>query len=243
MYFPVFCSATTGELRSQTPSPHFGPLTGGHKCERSNYYQQPHPQSGSLHYGSASSSDHSCGGTMPIGSGIIEMSNVARGPSPHQDIRGPSPIHGFLENVRGPLPNPGHLLGMKAPFGRCSRSPLNFPLFPLNGQRRWSEAAAGEVKGETTVMDVESQMRRWSMPWEALKTDRNTVNWHQTRLMPISKLAVMAVTPSTSSLSKTNSDRSQSTTPGNFFFLFLNTMFNSYETDFFHSRYGLSTCD
>lgn len=71
---------------------------------------------------------------------------TARVPSPHQEnIRGPSPVHNFLENIRGPLPNPGHLLGMKTPFYRCSRSPLNFPLFPL--QRRWSEAAAGEVKG------------------------------------------------------------------------------------------------
>lgn len=99
---------------------------------------------------------------------------------------------------------------MKAPFYRGSRSPLNFPLFPLSGQRRWSEAAAGEVRsgrdGEYAV-DVESQMRRWSMPWEASKTDKNTVTWHQTRIMPISKLAV----PTTS---KASSERSQSTTPG-----------------------------
>lgn len=129
-----------------------------------------------------------------------------RGPSPHQEIRGPSPIQGFLDNIRGPLPNPGHLMGMKAPFYRGSRSPLNFPLFPLNGQRRWSEAAAGEVRGGESTIDVESQMRRWSMPWEATKTDKNTVSWHQTRIMPISKLAVPT--------SKTSSDRSQSTTPG-----------------------------
>jgi len=104
------------------------------------------------------------------------------------------------------LPNPGHLLTMKTPFYRGSRSPLlNYPLFPLNGQRRWSEAAAGEVKCEST-MDAESQMRRWSMPWAASKADRNTVSWHQTRIMPVSKLAVP--------ISKASSDRSQSTTPG-----------------------------
>lgn len=197
------------------------------KCDRSSYYQQQQlqqqqqigPDGRNFLYSSGSSSDNSgIGGSapMPIGSGMnIDLSSATRGISPQQDIRGPSPIQGFLENIRGPLPNPGHLLGMKAPFSRCPRSPLNFPLFPLNGQRRWSEAAAGEVKGESSLMDMESQMRRWSMPWEASKTDRNTVTWHQTRLMPVSKLAApMATAPSTSSLSKTNSDRSQSTTPG-----------------------------
>lgn len=146
-----------------------------------------------------------------------------RGPSPLQDIRGPSPIQGFLDNCRGPLPNPGHLLAMKAPFYRGSRSPLNFPLFPLAGQRRWSEAAAGEVCSGDSVLDAESQMRRWSMPWEATKTDRN---WHQPRNMPVSKLAVppgnynnnnnssqvggQHAMPHTS---RSCSDRSQSTTP------------------------------
>uniref|UniRef100_A0A1B0DCY5 Uncharacterized protein n=1 Tax=Phlebotomus papatasi TaxID=29031 RepID=A0A1B0DCY5_PHLPP len=145
-----------------------------------------------------SSSDHSCSLT---GTALEQT----RGPSPHHDIRGPSPVQGFLETIRGPLPNPGHLLGMKAPFYRGSRSPLNFPmLFPLN-QRRWSEAAAGEVSGEASL-DAESQMRRWSMPWEASKTDRSTVSWHQTRLMPMSKLAAVPI-------SKSSSDRSQSTTP------------------------------
>lgn len=213
--------ASGEQLRSQTPSPHFGPLMGAvPKCDRSSYHysqqqQQQHTNSDARNFlfGSGSSSDHSCGGGIPMNSGInMDMPNVTRGPSPHQDIRGPSPI--FLENFRGPLPNPGHLLGMKAPFHRCSRSPLNAPLFPLNGQRRWSEAAAGEVKGESAILDVESQMRRWSMPWEASKTDKNTVTWYQTRLMPISKLAVpITMAPSTSSLSKTNSDRSP--TPGN----------------------------
>lgn len=130
-----------------------------------------------------------------------------RGPSPHQEIRGPSPVsHTFLENIRGPLPNPGHLLGMKVPFYRGSRSPLNFPLFPLNGQRRWSEAAAGEVRSGEHIIDAETQMRRWSMPWEVTKTDKNTVTWHQTRIMPIPKQAVPFS-------SRANSDRSQSITP------------------------------
>lgn len=210
-------------LRSQTPSPHFGPLGmnfggapnkndrcdsiiscgGGSGSGTVGYHRMPpgvvpsavDPRS--VMYGS---------GDCPIigpGSGIVS-SMEPRGPSPHHEIRA-SPIQGFLENIRGPLPNPGHLLGMKTPFYRGPRSPLNFPLFPLNGQRRWSEAAAGEVKGES-IMDAESNMRRWSMPWEASKCVKNTVTWHQTRIMPVSKLAVPA--------SKSNSDRSQSTTPG-----------------------------
>ena len=125
---------------------------------------------------------------------------------PHdiRDIR--SSPQGFLDNIRGPLPNPGNLLGMKAPFYRGSKSPLNYPLFPLNGQRRWSEAAANEVNSE--VLDAESQMRRWSMPWEATKTDK-TVNFNQARIMPISKLAV----PPNILPAKSSGDRSQSTTP------------------------------
>lgn len=113
-------------------------------------------------------------------------------------------IYGVHIGICGPLPNPGHLLGMKTPFYRGSRSPLNFPLFPLNGQRRWSEAAAGEV-GEPSMLDAESHMRRWSMPWASSKSVKNTVSWHQTKIMPISKLAVP---------SKSGSDRSQNTTSG-----------------------------
>lgn len=66
------------------------------------------------------------------------------------------------------------------------------------------------VKGEPTMMDAET-MRRWSMPWES-KSDRNTVTWHQTRI--ISKLAVPIVNPTQSTISKTSNDRSQTTTPG-----------------------------
>lgn len=127
-----------------------------------------------------------------------------------QDVRGPSPVHNFLENIRGPLPPPGHLLGMKAPFHRCSRSPLNFPLFPLNSQRRWSEAAANTLQGEPSIMDADANMRRWSMPWES-KSDRNTVTWHQTRI-----ISRMAMPPNIGHAiySKASSDRSQTTTPG-----------------------------
>lgn len=129
-----------------------------------------------------------------------------------QDVRGPSPVHQFLENIRGPLPPPGHLLGMKAPFHRCSRSPLNFPLFPLNSQRRWSEAAANTLQnqGEPSMMDAEN-MRRWSMPWESKSHDRNTVTWHQTRV-----ISRMAQPPNAGHAiySKASSDRSQTTTPG-----------------------------
>lgn len=175
-----------GDPRSQTPSPHFGSLTMNFPKNERDIYRMPTDShtTRQLAFGSGSSqaSDHNCAIT---------------------EIRGPSPS--FLENIRGPLPNPGHL-GMKTPFNRGGRSPLNFPLFPLlNGQRRWSEAAAGEVKGES-VFDAESHMRRWSMPWEASKTVKNTVTWHQTKIMPISKLAV-----------PTSKSNSQSTTPGNFF--------------------------
>lgn len=117
-----------------------------------------------------------------------------------EQIRGPSPIQGMghLDNIRGPLPNPGHLLTMKTPFYRGSRSPLNFPLFPSNGQRRWSETAAVQ----SGVQEDENQARRWSMPWEH-KTDK------QNTRMPISKLAV-PMHQAKSSVS--GGDRSQSIT-------------------------------
>lgn len=220
--YPRAPTSMSGDPRSQTPSPHFGQLTmnfaqankndqrGGDGGSAAGYRMPGAPMTDprAMMYGSGStqsSSEHSCpviGPATGVTGGPISMET--RGPSPHHEIRGPSPIQGFLENIRGPLPNPGHLLGMKTPFYRGPRSPLNFPLFPLNGQRRWSEAAAGEVKGESVI--DESNMRRWSMPWEASKCVKNTVTWHQTRIMPVSKLAVPT--------SKSNSDRSQSTTPG-----------------------------
>lgn len=130
-----------------------------------------------------------------------------RVPSPfHEPIRGLSPVHGFnesarspnyVETIRGPLPNPGQLHTMKSPFpGRGPRSPLHFPLFPLSSQRRWSEAAAGDVGNESG----DSTMRRWSMPWDCGRIEAPP--WQQ-RYLP-SKLAV----PPT-----TSQDRSRSTTP------------------------------
>lgn len=110
---------------------------------------------------------------------------------------------------RGPLPPPG-LLGAPFHHNRCSRSPLNFPLFPLNSQRRWSEAAANTLQGEPSMMDAEN-MRRWSMPWES-KSDRNTVTWHQTRVT--SRMTMPPNTGGHAIYSKASSDRSQTTTPG-----------------------------
>lgn len=60
------------------------------------------------------------------------------------------------------------------------------------------------------MMDAEN-MRRWSMPWES-KSDRNTVTWHQTRI--ISKLATPMINMTQSTVSKSSTDRSQTTTPG-----------------------------
>nr|XP_022905384.1 uncharacterized protein LOC111417364 [Onthophagus taurus] len=130
-----------------------------------------------------------------------------RGSSPYNEpIRGTSPIGAFadmirgaghIESIRGPLPNPGQLHTMKSPFpSRGSRSPLHFPLFPLSGQRRWSEAAAGDVGSDTG----DSTMRRWSMPWDCGRVE--AAPWQQ-RYLP-SKLAV----PGTSS-----QERSRSATP------------------------------
>ncbi|XP_069695855.1 uncharacterized protein [Periplaneta americana] len=97
-----------------------------------------------------------------------------------------------LYNPTPPPPPPGS--------HRSVRSPLHFPLCSLQGpQRRWSEAAAGEVSGETS----EGTMRRWSMPWESSRLAEHHTAWHG-RLNPPSKLAV----PSANS-----QDRSRSTTP------------------------------
>lgn len=125
----------------------------------------------------------------------------------NEPIRGPSPVHAFadtiravghIESIRGPLPNPGQLHTMKYPYpSRGSRSPLHFPLFPLSGgQRRWSEAAAGDVNTE----GGEGTMRRWSMPWDCGRVE--AAPWQQ-RYLP-SKLAVPA---------STSQDRSRSATP------------------------------
>lgn len=135
---------------------------------------------------------------------------TARGSSPfHEPMRGPSPIHYqeprgvAIETLRGPLPTPGQLHTMKSPYpGRGSRSPLHFPLFPLSGQRRWSEVAAGDV----TTEGGDSVMRRWSMPWDCGRPEgsSSTSTWHQ-RYLP-SKLSLPP--------SGVQQERSRSTTPG-----------------------------
>lgn len=225
----------SSDLRSQTPSPHFGPLTMN---VPKNVNDRDIYRSNTIHTESVNQS--------LTNRNMINMElTSARVPSPHQvwfrqphylfstnshisvtisllviecvsqDVRGPSPVHNFLENIRGPLPPAGPLLGMKAGFHhhRCSRSPLNFPLFPLNSQRRWSEAAANTLQGEPSMMDTAENMRRWSMPWES-KSDRNTVTWHQTRV--ISRMAMPPNTGGHAIYSKASSDRSQTTTPGTY---------------------------
>lgn len=164
------------DARSQTPSPNFGTSRGSCITDQRSHFQS------------------SLTGQQ------LDQSTNSMDPT-----RGPSPLQAIFENTKGPLPNPGYLLAMKSSFCRGGRSPLNIPLFPLNGQRRWSEAAAGEVTDENST-DVESQMRRWSMPWEAVKTDQNTVTWYQTRIMPINNISLLNhKTPC--------SDRSVSNTP------------------------------
>ncbi|XP_017128161.1 uncharacterized protein LOC108146627 [Drosophila elegans] len=153
------------DQRSQTPSPNLcGPST---KMD--------------------SSRGNSLTDQRQIATGISESAEQPRGPSPQLSFCDANPMQAIFEHTRGPLPNPGQLLSMKIPFHRNVKSSLSFPLFPLNGQRRWSEAAAGEVIDGIST-DPESQMRRWSMPWEASKTDRNTVTWNQTRIMPMNTL-------------------------------------------------------
>ncbi|XP_034947379.1 uncharacterized protein [Chelonus insularis] len=71
------------------------------------------------------------------------------------------------------------------------RSPLRYPLFPLQVQRRWSETAAAEMSGESN----ENIMRRWSMPWDC----RHVSEWP--RQEEKSRLRVP------------HRDRSRSTTP------------------------------
>jgi len=87
---------------------------------------------------------------------------------------------------------------MKLPFpGRGGqRSPLHFPLFPLGGPRRWSEAAATEM-GSSEGGKTEGTARRWSMPYDTA--------WTGGERPGSSKLAV----PGGGS-----QDRSRSTTPG-----------------------------
>ncbi|XP_017138450.1 uncharacterized protein LOC108153158 [Drosophila miranda] len=170
--------------------------------QRSQYDQRSQTPSPNLcvsNVKSDSSKGNSLTDQRPIAIGITESVEQQRCPSPVLTFHDPNPMQAIFEHTRGPLPNPGHLLSMKTPFHRNVKSSLSFPLFPLNGQRRWSEAAAGEViDGNST--DPESQMRRWSMPWEATKSDTNTVTWNQTRIMPMNTLK-------TSSYKMSSSDR------------------------------------
>ncbi|XP_067216440.1 uncharacterized protein [Linepithema humile] len=73
----------------------------------------------------------------------------------------------------------------------CRRSPLPYSLFPLQVQRRWSEAAAAEMMGES----AEGTMRRWSMPWDC----KHVIEWPRQDMR--SRLRVP------------QQDRSRSTTP------------------------------
>ncbi|KAH8368483.1 hypothetical protein KR084_012300 [Drosophila pseudotakahashii] len=158
--------------------------------QRNQYDQRSQTPSPNL-CGPSTKMDSSRGNSLtdqrPIATGIAESTDQPRGPSPQLNFCDANPMQAIFEHTRGPLPNPGQLLSMKIPFHRNVKSSLSFPLFPLNGQRRWSEAAAGEVIDGIST-DPESQMRRWSMPWEASKTDRNTVTWNQTRIMPMNTL-------------------------------------------------------
>lgn len=179
------------------------------QCFTRLYSQESHSQLSSPHFGTERTSLDSPKQEPKIEcprqqspSSISEQ----QGSSPfHDATQGHSPVLTFPESIRvtgfetlkGPFPTPGQLHSMKSPFpGRGSRSPLHFPLFPLNGQRRWSEAAAGDVSMESG----DSTMRRWSMPWDCGRPE--TVPWHQ-RYLP-SKLTI----PSASQ------ERSRSTTPG-----------------------------
>ncbi|KAH8373415.1 hypothetical protein KR009_006392 [Drosophila setifemur] len=155
--------------------------------QRNQYDQRSQTPSPNLCGPSASTRGNSLPDQRPIATAISEPADQQRGPSPQLHFCDSNPMQAIFEHTRGPLPNPGQLLSMKIPFHRNVKSSLSFPLFPLNGQRRWSEAAAGEVIDGIST-DPESQMRRWSMPWEASKTDRNTVTWNQTRIMPMSTL-------------------------------------------------------
>ncbi|KQS44385.1 uncharacterized protein LOC6543923 [Drosophila erecta] len=176
--------------------------------QRNQYDQRSQTPSPNL-CGPSTKMDSSRGNSLtdqrPIASGISETADQPRGPSPQLNFCDANPMQAIFEHTRGPLPNPGQLLSMKIPFHRNVKSSLSFPLFPLNGQRRWSEAAAAEVIDGIST-DPESQMRRWSMPWEASKTDRNTVTWNQTRIMPMNTLKTSCYKMSSSERYTSHSD-------------------------------------
>nr|NP_001163490.1 uncharacterized protein Dmel_CG11307, isoform C [Drosophila melanogaster]NP_730667.3 uncharacterized protein Dmel_CG11307, isoform D [Drosophila melanogaster]AAF51753.3 uncharacterized protein Dmel_CG11307, isoform D [Drosophila melanogaster]ACH92533.1 LD14019p [Drosophila melanogaster]ACZ94761.1 uncharacterized protein Dmel_CG11307, isoform C [Drosophila melanogaster] len=176
--------------------------------QRNQYDQRSQTPSPNL-CGPSTKMDSSRGNSLtdqrPIATAISETADQPRGPSPQLNFCDANPMQAIFEHTRGPLPNPGQLLSMKIPFHRNVKSSLSFPLFPLNGQRRWSEAAAAEVIDGIST-DPESQMRRWSMPWEASKTDRNTVTWNQTRIMPMNTLKTSCYKMSSSERYTSHSD-------------------------------------
>ncbi|XP_076682004.1 uncharacterized protein LOC143376057 [Andrena cerasifolii] len=88
-------------------------------------------------------------------------------------------------------PPPVSSSSMQQAVQNCHRSPLPYPLFPLQVQRRWSETAAAEMSGEVS----DNTMRRWSMPWDC----RNITDWPRQDVR--SRLRVP------------HQDRSRSTTP------------------------------
>lgn len=162
-----FARMYTQDTRSQTSSPHSG---------------QPgtldSPKTQHLPVGERGSSPSQAVETR--GSSPLQAPELGRGPSPIQSfidtIR--STVTSHIENLRGPFPTPGALHTMKSPFLRGSRSPLHFPLFPLSSQRRWSEAAAGDVGAGVACRDSgDSTMRRWSMPWDCARAEAGPA-WH-----------------------------------------------------------------
>ncbi|KAE8748737.1 hypothetical protein FOCC_FOCC004540 [Frankliniella occidentalis] len=94
------------------------------------------------------------------------------------------------------------------PSTPTSRSPLLFPLWPLQSpQRRWSEAAAREVSGSgigDTLTAEDGGMRRWSMPWDSSGQNEQHGQWTG-RLYQKDKLTVPGGIAS--------QERSRSTTP------------------------------
>ncbi|XP_044760538.1 uncharacterized protein LOC123317966 [Coccinella septempunctata] len=171
-----FTRPDTQESRSQNSSPHYPPEHGS--MDSPKMQEMPRQQA------------------SPLGA---ETRGSSRGSSPIQTYNDMGRQAGTIETIRGPFPNPGQLHTMKYPFlGRGARSPLHFPLFPISGQRRWSEAAAQDVGGESS----DGTMRRWSMPWDCGRVETGT--WNQ-KVVPPSKLTVP---PAPSS-----QERSRSTTP------------------------------
>lgn len=95
------------------------------------------------------------------------------------------------------------------PTTPTSRSPLLFPLWPLQSpQRRWSEAAAREVTGPgigDTLSAEDGAMRRWSMPWDSTGQNEQHGQWTGRLYPKDNKLTVPGGIAS--------QERSRSTTP------------------------------